>query len=90
MDKIMFKKVKITLKDISFIFKKIYNYKPDTFPVFNYTVPVPYTDETPPEEIHRRALLIVLALIVDGATNIEKIEHVLVDYNKVTFKNEGD
>ena len=90
MDKIMFKKVDITLKDISFIFKKIYNYKPDTFPTFNYTVPVPYTDVTPPEEIHRRALLIVLALMVDGAANVEKIEHVLVDYNKVTFKNKGD
>lgn len=85
MDKIMFKKVEITLKDISFIFKKIYNYEPDTFPIFNYIVPVPYTNETPPEEIHRRALLIVLALIVDQAANIEKIDHVLVDYNKVIF-----
>ena len=89
MDKILYKKIKVTIEKLSFIYDDGTDYE-DTFASIEIVVLVPFTAETTEQEIHKRALIVALSNIASAAGPNLRILHSIISYNNITFEEENN
>ena len=83
MDKILFKKIKVTFRNISF---NLITNETNKYSELNVLVTVPYGD---PQGLYRNALIAAISILIDQASLSDDIKDIDLDYNSITFSDEG-